>query len=94
MFPKIHIFLFTEENPFISPIPFSFYPPFIDKPVFDEKVKNCILKVTKPYQLTKKSVKTVKNALVSMVYSNEIPIFAFEKSSKFQRSYDKRTFYR
>ena len=48
-------FLFLlKKNPVISPIPFSFYSPFTDKPVFDEKVKNCILKVTKPYQLTKK----------------------------------------
>lgn len=31
---------------------------------------------------------------IGMVYSNEMPIFAFEKSSKFQRSYDKRTFYK
>ena len=31
---------------------------------------------------------------IGMVYSNEMPIFAFEKSSKFQRSYGKRTFYR
>ena len=61
LFPNNTFFSFyRRKNPFISPIPFSFYPPFIDKPVFDEKVKNCILKVTKPYQLTKKDIKQKK----------------------------------
>lgn len=45
-------------------------------------------------KVNKNVCKTGKNALMYMVYSNETPIFAFEKSSKFQRSYDKRTFYR
>lgn len=45
-------------------------------------------------KVNKNVCKTEKNALMYMVYSNEMPIFAFEKLSKFQRSYDKRTFYR
>jgi len=45
-------------------------------------------------KVNKNGCKTGKNALMYMVYSNEMPIFTFEKSSKFQRSYDKRTFYR
>ena len=45
-------------------------------------------------KVNKSVCKTGKNALMYMVYSNEMPIFVFEKSSKFQRSYDKRTFFR
>lgn len=45
-------------------------------------------------KVNKNVCKTGKNELMYMVYSNEMPIFVFEKSSKFQRSYDKRTFFR
>ena len=60
LFPNNTFFFLQKKNPFISPIPFSFYPPFTDKPVFEEKAKNFIFKVTKLCKLTKKTVKTEK----------------------------------
>ena len=55
-----HFSFLLKKNSFISPIPFSFYPPFTDKPVFEEKAKNFIFKVTKLCKLTKNSVKQKK----------------------------------
>ena len=60
----------------------------VSGPQFQRKTNSRFQKVNKNVS------ETGKNALMSIVYSNEMPIFAFEKSSKFQRSYDKRTLYR
>ena len=37
-------FSFSEENPFISPIPFSFYPPFLMSQFLMRRVKTVFSK--------------------------------------------------